>query len=113
MLITSLFESVNCNENLLKNLICSLIFIKIYCIVDSIGDENKYRRNQYIDAVWKDCYKLNQEHFYHIGAKEENRNSMMEALLMNYDPLTIKLNKRKEYEQLSFVFSKTKKQAWG
>lgn len=52
----------------------------------STWDENKYRKNEYIDTVWKGCYKLNKEHFYHIGAKEENRNSMMEALLMNYNP---------------------------
>ena len=54
----------------------------------STWDENKYRKNDYIDTVWKGCYKLNKEHFYHVGAKEENRNSMMEALLMNYDPAT-------------------------
>lgn len=52
----------------------------------STWDENKYRKNEYINTVWKDCYKVNQEHFYYVGAKEENRNSMMEALLMNYIP---------------------------
>lgn len=65
----------------------------------STWDENKYRKNKYIDTVWKDCYKVNQEHFYHVGAKEENRNSMMEALLMNYDPLTMEYRKKAEYEQ--------------
>lgn len=52
----------------------------------STWDENKYRKNDYIDTIWGGCYKLNQEHFYHVGAKEKNRNAMMEALLMNYIP---------------------------
>ncbi|MGP1470744.1 MAG: DNA adenine methylase [Schwartzia sp. (in: firmicutes)] len=52
----------------------------------STWDENKYRKNEYIDRIWSGCYKINQAHFYHIGAKEENRNPMIEALLMNYDP---------------------------
>ena len=55
----------------------------------STWDENKYRKNEYIDLVWKNCYKINKEHFYFVGAKESNRNSMKEALLMNYDPSSI------------------------
>ena len=56
----------------------------------STWDRNKYRTNEYIESVWSDCYKINKEHFYHIGAKESNRNSMMEALLMNYEPKSTK-----------------------
>ncbi|MBQ7955795.1 MAG: Dam family site-specific DNA-(adenine-N6)-methyltransferase [Lachnospiraceae bacterium] len=52
----------------------------------STWEENQYRRNKYIETVWDGCYKLNIEHFYHIGAKEKNRNAMIEALLLNYDP---------------------------
>lgn len=74
----------------------------------STWDHNQFRANEYIDTIWKGCYKLNQEHFYHVGAKEENRNSMLEALLMNYDPTTIphfKVStqaKSTQAEQLSF-----------
>ncbi len=60
----------------------------------STWDENKYRKNEYIDTVWKGCHKRNQEHFYHVGAKEKNRSFMMEALLMNYDPLTVGKEKK-------------------
>ena len=74
-----------------------------HAIILSTWDENKYRKNEYIDSVWKDCYKLNQEHFYHVGAREKNRGSMLEALLMNYEPLTAQDQKKVEYEQLSFV----------
>lgn len=44
---------------------------------------NKYRTNEYIFSVWKDCYVSTKEHFYHVGGKESNRNSVYEALLSN------------------------------
>ena len=50
----------------------------------STWDFNRYRSNRYINSIWASCNKINQEHFYFIGAKEENRNTMMEALLTNY-----------------------------
>lgn len=79
----------------------------------STWDYNKYRKNEYIDKVWRDCYKLNQEHFYHVGAKEENRNSMMEALLVNYNPDIVGKRHKMENEQLSFFLPEMKKQAVG
>lgn len=51
----------------------------------STWDHNDYRRNEYIDRVWDSCHKITREHFYHVGAKEENRNPMIEALLTNYE----------------------------
>lgn len=68
----------------------------------STWDHNKYRKNDYIDTLWNDCYKLTQEHFYHVGASEDNRNAMFEALLMNYDPKTTPNQPLKSGEQLSF-----------
>ncbi len=67
----------------------------------STWDENKYRKNEYIDTIWKGCHKITKEHFYHVGAKESNRNSMMEALLTNYDPATAPLRPTKTFEQLT------------
>lgn len=52
----------------------------------STWDYNAYRKNEYIDMVWSFCHKISKEHFYHLGAKEENRNSVFEALLTNYVP---------------------------
>jgi len=46
--------------------------------------KNKYRTNPYVFSIWKECYVTTKEHFYHIGAKEENRNAMVEALLSNF-----------------------------
>ncbi len=53
----------------------------------STWDHNDYRQNTYIDTVWAFCHKVTREHFYHVGAKQENRNPMIEALLTNY-PMT-------------------------
>ena len=50
----------------------------------STWDYNNYRTNKYIDSIWNFCKKINHEHFYHLGAREINRHSMIEALLINY-----------------------------
>lgn len=52
----------------------------------STWDCNAFRKNEYIDMLWADCYKTTREHFYYLGAREKNRNAMTEALLTNYTP---------------------------
>ena len=44
---------------------------------------NKYRTNEYIFSIWKDSFIATKEHFYHVGAKEANRNSVNEAIISN------------------------------
>lgn len=44
---------------------------------------NRYRTNDYVFSVWKDCFVATKEHFYHVGGKESNRNAVYEALLSN------------------------------
>lgn len=44
---------------------------------------NKYRTNEYVFTVWKDCFVSTKEHYYHVGGKETNRNAVYEALLSN------------------------------
>jgi len=44
---------------------------------------NKYRTNEYVFSVWKDCFVATKEHFYHVGGKESNRNAVYEAMLSN------------------------------
>ena len=46
---------------------------------------NKYRINEYIFDIWKDCYITTKEHFYRIGGKESNRNAVYEAMLSNFN----------------------------
>jgi DNA adenine methylase len=52
----------------------------------STWHSNKYRRNEYLDSLWSRFHVVTKEHFYHVGAKEDNRNSMLEALVMNFPP---------------------------
>jgi DNA adenine methylase len=77
----------------------------------STWDNNEYRKNEYLDTVWKDCYKLNKEHFYHIGAKETNRKPMIEALITNYKTInkqSIDNQSEKRYRQLD-IFAEIKR----
>lgn len=46
---------------------------------------NKYRTNDYVFSIWKDCFIATKEHFYHVGGKETNRNAVYEALLSNIE----------------------------
>lgn len=50
----------------------------------STWHSNKYRANQFIDTIWEPYHLLTREHFYHVGAKEDNRNPMLEALVTNF-----------------------------
>jgi DNA adenine methylase len=53
----------------------------------STWHSNRYRSNP---AIEKYAYRftiLTREHFYHVGASEDNRNPMLEAIVLNYNPL--------------------------
>jgi DNA adenine methylase len=52
----------------------------------STWEENTYRRNPLIDELWGVYPRVTQDHFYHVGGSEANRNSMTEALVMNFQP---------------------------
>ena len=46
----------------------------------SMWKENEFRFNDHLKEKWNDFRWLEQEHFYHIGAKESNRHPMIEVL---------------------------------
>ncbi|RME73395.1 MAG: Dam family site-specific DNA-(adenine-N6)-methyltransferase [Chloroflexi bacterium] len=52
----------------------------------STWHSNKYRKNSALDKYQEKFFITTKEHFYHIGAQEKNRNSILEALVMNYPP---------------------------
>lgn len=54
---------------------------------------NESRSNVYIDDLWSRFSILTREHFYHVGAKEDNRNPMLEALVTNYETAFCKTRK--------------------
>ena len=66
----------------------------------SSWDYNEYRSNQYLESIWGNCHKINIPHYYHIGAVEEHRKPMMEALLTNYDPTGETNLLHSRYEQM-------------
>lgn len=88
---------------------------------------NKYRTNEYVFGIWKDCFVSTKEHFYHVGGKETNRNAVYEALLsnlklndsisnsemknrinLNESQLTSKLKKDEIIKPLTLVLENTK-----
>jgi DNA adenine methylase len=77
----------NENEN---NLIRALQ--KLPCrFILSTWHSNEYRENHSIQSNWQDArfFTKTCEHFYHVGATEELRNAMTEALIANYNMLEI------------------------
>lgn len=63
----------------------------------STWHSNKYRTNPAIEKFAYHFTILTREHFYHVGASETNRNPMLEAIVLNYNPLTpIELQKEKQ-----------------
>ncbi len=50
----------------------------------STWHSNQFRTNRFIDTIWNSYHLLTREHFYHVGAKEDNRNPMLEALVTNF-----------------------------
>lgn len=51
----------------------------------STWHSNKYRKNNFIESNWSNFNVATKEHFYYIGGKEANRNTMIEALVYNYE----------------------------
>lgn len=79
----------------------------------STWHSNQYRTNESIEKYSSDFTILTREHFYHVGASEKNRNPMLEAIVLNYNPmipvrmdsekqLALFENPKEEYIALSF-----------
>jgi len=54
----------------------------------STWHSNQYRANSAIEKYAYLFTVLTREHFYHVGASEKNRNPMLEAIVLNYNPMT-------------------------
>ncbi|MBK8037766.1 MAG: Dam family site-specific DNA-(adenine-N6)-methyltransferase [Verrucomicrobiaceae bacterium] len=51
----------------------------------STWHHNDYRKNEAIPAYWSQFNVVTRDHFYHTGGKLENRRSVVEALIFNFD----------------------------
>ncbi|MES1949651.1 DNA adenine methylase [Salinisphaera sp. S4-8] len=69
----------------------------------STWHHNKFRSNKYIDTHWGVFKILTQEHFYHVGGRENNRNSMVEALVTSLDVGDVVYASEEPAEQLRLL----------
>jgi DNA adenine methylase len=51
----------------------------------STWHHNDYRENEMIEKFWNKFNIITRDHFYHSGGKIENRRSVVEALVCNFD----------------------------
>lgn len=70
----------------------------------STWHHNDYRENEMVQRYWSKFNIQTKDHFYHNGAKEENRHSMVEALVFNFElpPAKVSQNEAYQMEQMSF-----------
>lgn len=54
--------------------------------VVSTWHSNQFRVNEHLNEIWSNYNLVTKEHFYHLGGKEINRNPILEALVVNFDP---------------------------
>jgi DNA adenine methylase len=53
----------------------------------STWHSNQYRTNASIEKYASDFTILTRNHYYHVGASEKNRTPMLEAIVLNYNPM--------------------------
>ena len=70
------------DEVKLHNVLMSAVKKRNVHFVVSTWLQNSWRKNEFVDEVWNGCKIATKEHFYHVGAKEANRGSVIEALLI-------------------------------
>lgn len=70
----------------------------------STWHHNDFRENEYIKTLWRRFNILTMDHFYHVGGKEENRNPVVEALVVNF-PVEAPAIAARKSEQLMLLAS--------
>lgn len=69
----------------------------------STWHSNQYRENEFVKSLWSQFSLRTREHFYHVGAKESNRNPMLEALVTNYSLISPPNFEEMRQEQLKLL----------
>jgi DNA adenine methylase len=75
----------------------------------STWHSNQYRTNLALEKYASDFKVLTREHFYHVGANEDNRNPMLEAIVLNYSPASLEyqnIEQREKIVQLQLLESR-------
>ena len=71
----------------------------------STWHSNEYRSNDYIKTVWGEYNISTKAHFYHVGASEDNRKPMLEALISNLSIASV--DEQNESPQLFMALEKS------
>lgn len=66
----------------------------------STWHSNQYRSNLALEKYASNFNILTREHFYHVGANEDNRNPMLEAIVLNYSPQSLEYQNTEQQEEL-------------
>jgi len=74
----------------------------------STWHHNAWRENEMINRFWNKFNIVTRDHFYHSGAKVENRQTIVEALICNFNIDTFDKhnhgrNQKSNFEQLAFL----------
>lgn len=71
----------------------------------STWHHNEFRENEMILRFWNQFNVQTQEHFYHGGGRLENRHSMIEALVFNFDLKELLLTQKEPKQGVLFALS--------
>ncbi|MDR2069308.1 MAG: Dam family site-specific DNA-(adenine-N6)-methyltransferase [Spirochaetaceae bacterium] len=76
----------------------------------STWHHNDFRKNEMINKYWDRFNIVTKDHFYHSGGKIENRNSVVEALVFNFETNISEHNYEVTEREIQFtLFSKSEK----
>jgi DNA adenine methylase len=76
----------------------------------STWHHNDFRENEMIKKYWDKFNMVTKDHFYHSGGKIENRNSIVEALVFNFETNICEHNYKPVEQEIQFsLFSKSEK----
>ncbi|MCL2137963.1 MAG: Dam family site-specific DNA-(adenine-N6)-methyltransferase [Treponema sp.] len=76
----------------------------------STWHHNDYRQNDMIKKYWNNFNIITKDHFYHSGGKIENRNSIVEALVFNFETSVCEHNYEPIEKSIQFtLFNKAPK----
>lgn len=65
----------------------------------STWHHNDWRKNEMIDKFWNKFDIVTKDHFYHSGGKIENRRTIVEALVCNFNIDAIKKHNHEKSEK--------------
>lgn len=90
-------EDENQLAGLLKNRPCKFVL--------STWHSNEFRSNHLVQENWEDeqFHIIKKTHFYHVGATEELRHPMIEALIMNFSPGRHEQARKEDAQQLPLL----------